>query len=964
VFTSRDRWKWLDAIFYRCLELPPEARSAFLDQNCGSDHELRKELEALLQEVEEPIDSLQLPVLEAAHALIGHSERTTLASGTRLDHYEIISLLAIGGMGQIYLAEDTTLQRRVALKVLPLEFTDDEHALQRFGREALAASALNHPNIVTIHECGQADGLRFIVSELVEGSTLREKLANGRFELNAILDIALQIASALDAAHSAGIIHRDIKPENLMVRRDGLLKVLDFGIAKLSRPRGLNLPTDGARTSVTKPAMLIGTAAYMSPEQATGKELDARTDLFSFGVVLYEITTGVSPFSADTTGAILERILTHPPAAVTQLNPEAPKELEEIITKALEKDRALRYQHASEMRADLQRLKRDSESGKGTATLVVSQVRRKRILWLGAGIGLVLLAAIGWGAYSHFIPKPAPFQQIEITQLTGNGRVKTAAISPDGKYVAYAVDELGETDFGVPGLPGGRTKESLWVRQVAGGDVQVAPAAEVGYWGLTFSRDGDFLYAVRSEGKNVGFGFLYKIPVLGGAVKRLIAEVDTRVTLSPNGHELAFVRNHAGGDDSKVLVANEDGSGEREVAGHKVPFIFVSPAWSPDGRTIAAVIFNTEKDHSWSNVVEIPAQGGSEVALTSKQQWAWNGDLAWLPDGRGLIANTKILGKPKQIEYLSHTERELRSITTDTNDYEGSSLTADSRILATIQEKSSFDAWVSPIAKSEAAKPITSGGTSAQEVWTPNGKIVYDRLGALAQTNIWIMDSDGSNTRQLTASTGRINQAPRVSGDGRYIVFVSDRSGNPHLWRMDIDGNDPIQLTNSPEEFLVFGSPECTPDGKWVFYSKGRPDAGIWKVSIEGGNPVRISNGQSNSHPAVSPDGKMLAFSYDELSGRNGVEIVALVGDAPVKQFDIATTTIRWTPDSRSFLYIKNEGGVSNIWSQPISGEAPKQISHFNSLLIANFDLSRDGKQLVMNRGTANRDVVLIRDMK
>jgi Tol biopolymer transport system component len=540
--------------------------------------------------------------------------------------------------------------------------------------------------------------------------------------------------------------------------------------------------------------------------------------------------------------------------------------------------------------------------------------------------------------------------------------VKTAAISPDGKYVAYAVDELGETHFGVPG---GRTKESLWVRQVAGGDVQVAPAAEVGYWGLTFSRDGDFLYAVRSEGKNVGFGFLYKIPVLGGAVKRLIAEVDTRVTLSPDGRQLAFVRNHAGGDDSKVLVANEDGSGEREVAAHKMPFVFVSPAWSPDGRTIGTVVFDAETDRFWSNVVEIPAQGGRERTLTSKEQWAWNGDLAWLSDGRGLVVNTQNLGKPKQIEYLSPTEMKLRPITTDTNDYEGSSLTADSRILATIQEKSSFDTWVSPIAKSEAAKPITSGGTSAQEVWSPNGKIVYDRLGGLAQTNIWVMDSDGSNTRQLTSSTGRINQAPRVLGDGRYIVFVSDRSGYPHLWRMDIDGNNPIQLTNNPEDFLaLLGSPECTPDGKWVFYSRVGPDAGIWKVSIEGGKPIRISKGQNNSYPAVSPDGKMLAFSYDELSGRNGVEIASVDGDFLVKQFDIATTTIRWTPDSRSFLYVKNEGGVSNIWKQPISGEPPTQVTHFINELIRNFDLSRDGTQLVMNRGTSNRDVVLIRDLK
>jgi serine/threonine protein kinase/tetratricopeptide (TPR) repeat protein len=421
VFPSGDLWKRLEALFNGCLELPPEARSAFLDQSCGSNHELRKELEALLQDVEEPIDSLQLPVLEAAHELIRHSERSTLASGTRLDHYEIISLFAIGGMGQVYIAEDTTLKRRVALKVLPPEVTRNEHALRRFGREALAASALNHPNIVTIHECGQANGLRFIVSEFVEGSTLREKLANGRLELDTILDIAIQIASALDAAHFGGIIHRDIKPENLMIRRDGLLKVLDFGIAKLSRPHGFDLQIDGAQTSVTKPAMLIGTAAYMSPEQATGKKVDARTDLFSFGVVLYEITTGVSPFSADTTVAILERILTHSPDAVTQVNPGAPRKLEQIINKALEKDRNLRYQHASDMRSELQRLKRDTESVRLPAVSPGASNRLRRLWKVTVSVTLtaMLLVAIGYlYLHLHHTPKLTQKDTVVLADLT------------------------------------------------------------------------------------------------------------------------------------------------------------------------------------------------------------------------------------------------------------------------------------------------------------------------------------------------------------------------------------------------------------------------------------------------------------------------------------------------------------------------------------------------------------------
>lgn len=395
MYPSRDLWKRLDALFYRCLELPPEDRSAFLDQNCSSNHELRQELEALLEGVEEPIDSLQLPVLEAARALIAHSELTALAPGIRLDHYEIISLFATGGMGQVYLAEDTTLKRRVALKVLPTEFTRDEQALQRFEREAQAASALNHPNILTIYGSGQSDGLHFIVSEFVEGSTLRERLAAGRLELNTVLDIGIQIATALDAAHCAGIIHRDIKPENLMVRRDGLLKVLDFGIAKLTRPHATRTRRDGAATSVTEPAMLIGTAAYMSPEQATGKELDARTDLFSFGVVLYEMTTGVSPFLAETAGAILENTLTRTPNAVTQLNPQVPVKLEEIIDKALEKDRNLRYQHASEIRSDLQRLKRDTDSDRLAAVRKPAAARNKARVWAAIASGLIVAAVLG-----------------------------------------------------------------------------------------------------------------------------------------------------------------------------------------------------------------------------------------------------------------------------------------------------------------------------------------------------------------------------------------------------------------------------------------------------------------------------------------------------------------------------------------------------------------------------------------
>ena len=354
---SPDRWKRLEALFYESLELKSEARAVFLEESCGPDTQLRKEVEALLEEVEAPMDLLQQPVLEAARSLVDGAPAQDLAAGTTLDHYRILSLLARGGMGQVYLAEDTTLKRKVALKILAPAYLQDEHGLRRFEREARAASALNHPNIVTIYGCGHVDDLHFIVSEFVDGTTLRHKLSNGRLALNTTLEVAIQIAGALEVAHSAGIIHRDIKPENVMVRNDGLVKILDFGIAKLSRARILRQTTDARPSSITQPGVLMGTVAYMSPEQAVGKELDARTDLFSFGVVLYEMTTGEPPFPGETAGAVLEKILTQRPAVPPLLNTGIPANLEDIINKALQKDRTLRYQHAAEMHADLQQLK-------------------------------------------------------------------------------------------------------------------------------------------------------------------------------------------------------------------------------------------------------------------------------------------------------------------------------------------------------------------------------------------------------------------------------------------------------------------------------------------------------------------------------------------------------------------------------------------------------------------------------
>ncbi|OLE55574.1 MAG: hypothetical protein AUG51_02550 [Acidobacteria bacterium 13_1_20CM_3_53_8] len=501
----------------------------------------------------------------------------SVMEGTKLGRYEVVQKLGAGGMGEVYLVQDTRLRRPAALKLLPAKFTEDEGRLRRFEQEACAASALNHPNIITIHEVGEADSIHFLAMEFVDGETLRARMKRGGMTLREALNVAVQVAEALTAAHEAGIVHRDVKPENIMLRKDGYVKVLDFGLAKLAEQRGEVVDTQAPTLAKieTDPGTVMGTMQYMSPEQARGKEVDARTDIFSLGVVLYEMVAGRAPFEGETRSDLLVALLSQEPSHLSSFVEEVPAELERIVRKALRKDRDERYQTVKDMALDLKSLRRELEvgaelerslapgatrggrfstaSGRITASTALdsaerteqgvqqqtssiqpgASAKRRRVVWIASVLALLIFAGVAFGLYKFWGARKSKGQfaeslhNVKVTKLTNNGNAKTAAISPDGKYIVYAMDEGG--------------KQSLWLRQVTvASNIRLIPLADISYVGLDFSSDSNFIYYAAYNGREPAA--VYKIPVIGGPPTKVAGDVRTFISISPDGKRIVTAK--------------------------------------------------------------------------------------------------------------------------------------------------------------------------------------------------------------------------------------------------------------------------------------------------------------------------------------------------------------------------------------------------------------------------------------
>lgn len=991
-----ERDQQISALFHAAGELPDAERAAFLTRACAGDEALRGEVEALLAGDARAGDFLRGPLRAVDDAFAELFAASATSSGIAslpetplLGRYQVISLLGAGGMGKVFLAQDTQLDRRVAIKLLPAEFIADAERLRRFTREAKAVSALNHPNIVTIHEIGQTQTdrgvLHFIVTEYVDGQTLRAHLTQGPLPLDAALDIALQTTGALAAAHEAGVIHRDIKPENLMVRRDGYVKLLDFGLAKFTELRTADggrrteAPAHLSRDDVnnppsTTPGLMMGTAQYMSPEQARGQVVDARTDLFSLGVVLYEMVTGRAPFSGVNAVDVMGAILNLEPAPLRLPTAYAAPQVADwkatIIAKALRKDRAERYQSAGELLLDLKKLKHDSASqtavtaARRTSGRHATDERRD----LARLVAPLLAVAVAVSALAYYALNRAPERSngplhfVPFSSLPGTEA--DPAFSPDGNQLAYTWD----------GGAGGQT--DIYVKLIGAGEplrLTSDPADDVN---PTWSPDGRYVAFIRrSSTENQAL----IVPALGGTERKLCAGNHEMAypNWSPDGKWLALTDVLGGRGGTRIVLVSLETGEKHPLATPPPGFVDLLPVFSPDGAQLA---FVRESPGTGADLFVTTPHFGPErrerrLTIGSRRIYG----LTWAADGGEIVYDSDRVGS-RMLWRIPVDGGDPQALFSGGASYSLPSVARKGDRLAFVEKYTNSNIRLASLPElnltqkpaASARRPIEFRWDAMKELiaskrqndsaqFSPDGKKIAfasDRAGSM---EIWVGGRDGGNTAQLTRTAGAFAGSPRWSPDGRFLAYDARPEVQSDILVMSVEGGTPRRLTHQFRNIL----PSWSRDGAWIYFCSRRTgEDQLWKVPAAGGEAVQITK-RGGFDAVESPDGKTIYYSKGSLV--NGLWTVPSAGgeERPIPELADAGYWRAWSVTNDGIYFIANVGSA-----------APRPLKFFSFatgrvLPVGTVDrdpprygaslaISPDGRQMLYTQIEQNRSNIMI----
>ncbi len=956
-----------------------------------------------------------MPTLEA---LLAAPTPRTLRPQDEISHYRIVGPLGAGGMGEVYLAQDRKLERNVALKILPPDLVRSEERVRRFVLEAKSASSLSHPNIVTIYEIGQdavraagepdSDSVHFISMELVSGKTLSTLIHEDRTDLRTLLGYLAQAADGLAKAHSAGIVHRDLKPGNIMVSADGFAKVLDFGLAKLTERRDPGLEATNAPTRVadaTAEGMVLGTAGYMAPEQVQGKAVDHRSDIFSFGCILYEATTRQRPFAAETGVETMHRILHDKPAPVEELNASAPGELRRLIRRCLAKSPEQRLQSMKDLAIELREIVDEYESlsasgssGSISSGAPAAAARRSSspALWIGGGLALVLIAVLGWFGLRRGQATRQPFQDMRMSTQTNRGDVTDCTLSPDGRFLAYLAGRAG--------------RMSLRVRQVAtGSDVEVLPAADAQIRNPAFSPDGNYLYYTAFKPDVQNYLSLFQVPSLGGTPQEIAFDVDSPVSFAPSGDRLVFWRNIVESSEGRLIELTLGSRKERVLATLGAAEVFEgAPAWSPDGKRIAAAIFQPAAGLESSIEMFDPATGKRQTFLKLPRAFLRN--IAWLRNGTGLVSAGQDLHSTILDQVFLHSYPGGRTVrvTNDFNAYTVVSSSLADETIAALRTITVGNAWladasgaparqlttanspensvgnVAPLDSSHVVfdapqdrflriwvagttgepRPITSGESHAFNLQTAGGVIAFAHLDDQG-VHVWSMAADGGNAHALTSGDGE--QVGAISPDGRNLLVDWLTLPRKRSVISSLDGKVVLERTDS------FGRLGFSPDGQRVLIAAPVKDArGLnvaeWSVyPLSGGPPTaKFRLPTPATGPKWAPDGNSVTFRMRDNPSWN-VYRMSLAGGTPVAVTHFTEGRITehaWSPDGRRLALRVDDGQKANLWVTDADGSHPVQVTQFGPGRIFQFAWMSDNRRIALSAGSNTTDAVLIRDFR